>query len=524
MFDIISVQLSNFRSYVGPHEFVFPTVPGLYSITGYNKTNPRLGANDVGKTTLLEAIFWCFYGRTSRGLRAGEIISWGERTASVVVVCRVADCEYVIGRTQSPNSLVLNNTIVSQADLEKHLRLGPEQFCYSVMLPQFGSAFFDLGPSEKLNLFSQIMGLDYWLEKSKEADTLAKEMTNEIQLLDRTKVRYEGSLETLKNNIEACAAEAHQFANTQKAKIKQLKQGLKDAQAEMTRQKELLVQNQQELTQIDKRLSLAATICPTCRQPMNTERLKTLKQNQRDYQADMNRCERAFSMAQAKAESYEQQIAEEVDRENPYQEMAKTKALEIGSLERKIADTAAEIASLTADHAAVFFWVAGFKRVRLYVVETVLRQLEIEVNNNLVALGLPDWSITFDIERETKAGGVTKGFTVLIRPPNRADPVRWEAFGGGATQRLRLAGNLGIANLIMERAGLHNQIEFYDEPSHHMADSGIADLLVCLQERASETERKIWIVDHHSLEYGDFAGVLKVVKTEKGSQLQWKKG
>ena len=70
-----------------------------------------------------------------------------------------------------------------------------------------------------------------------------------------------------------------------------------------------------------------------------------------------------------------------------------------------------------------------------------------------------DWRIEFDVERETKAGGISKGFVVFVHPSDKADPVRFEAYSGGETQRLRMAGDLGLANLIMERAGLTNTLE-----------------------------------------------------------------
>ena len=50
MFDLFELALWNFRSYRGKHTFKFPTVPGLYSFTGKNLDNERLGANGAGKS------------------------------------------------------------------------------------------------------------------------------------------------------------------------------------------------------------------------------------------------------------------------------------------------------------------------------------------------------------------------------------------------------------------------------------------------------------------------------------------
>ena len=79
------IELNNFKSYRGIHKVQFPERAGLYSITGKNLLNPRLGANAVGKSTLLDAIFWALYGKTPRGLRANEVITRGQQTATVTL-------------------------------------------------------------------------------------------------------------------------------------------------------------------------------------------------------------------------------------------------------------------------------------------------------------------------------------------------------------------------------------------------------------------------------------------------------
>jgi energy-coupling factor transporter ATP-binding protein EcfA2 len=144
--------------------------------------------------------------------------------------------------------------------------------------------------------------------------------------------------------------------------------------------------------------------------------------------------------------------------------------------------------------------------------------LEIEINNNLVALGLVNWTITFDIERENKSGSITKGFSVLINDPT-GQTVKYESLSGGEGQRVRLAGCFGLANLITERAGLSNRIEFYDELSQHMSDEGIEDMLNTLRDRAINSEKQIYVIDHRSIDYGDFTETIQIIKDENGSRL-----
>src|ERR1700693_674936 len=139
MLKLHRLKLNNFRSYRGTHTFQFPTANGLYFLTGKNKTS--LGSNGAGKSTFLDAITWVLYGRTTRGLKANEIITWGENNCQAELDLTVAKARLTVKRTQKPNGLYLDNKPVDQADLEKHLRLNLESFLCTVIKPQFGESF-----------------------------------------------------------------------------------------------------------------------------------------------------------------------------------------------------------------------------------------------------------------------------------------------------------------------------------------------------------------------------------------------
>jgi DNA repair exonuclease SbcCD ATPase subunit len=205
---------------------------------------------------------------------------------------------------------------------------------------------------------------------------------------------------------------------------------------------------------------------------------------------------------------------------NPFTEMRKTKKTKTAELRKKVAEAKADMQALEADFHATKYWVKGFKRVRLFIIEQAFKTLEIEVNNSLAQLGMLNWQITFDIERENKTGGITKGFVVFVKGPANAEPVRWENWSGGETQRLQLAGDLGLANLIMQQNGLTSTIEFYDEPSTHLSPEGMIDLANMLHDRAVNEGKRVWIVDHASItNFGEFEGIITARKDENGSTI-----
>ena len=129
MFDVEKVDIEDFKSFAGKHSFKFPTEPGLYGITGKNLDKPRLGPNGVGKSTLLDAIFWAFYGHTTRGLKAGDVINWAAKSCAVTVHALIGNADVTVARSQSPNGLRLNNQPVNQETLQKPCALALKLSC-----------------------------------------------------------------------------------------------------------------------------------------------------------------------------------------------------------------------------------------------------------------------------------------------------------------------------------------------------------------------------------------------------------
>jgi DNA repair exonuclease SbcCD ATPase subunit len=610
VFDILSLSFENFRSYAGKHQFELPAEPGLYFLTGLNQAEPKLGSNGAGKSTLLDAIYWCLFGRTLRGLKAGDVVTWGKKGCAVNVTMVVGDETATIARTQNPNSLGLNGKPVDQDELQKYLRLTPDSFAYTVIMPQFGQSFFELTPTNKLALFSQIMGLDYWLDRSQEAASKAETIKTTIGTLT---VKIQSSrhwVEEAADEIDSLLEKQTTFDKVQKVTIADLDHRLDEVELRLlgTKDKRKLAsegaaiigrERQKKLESIRsieaahakhvkaadtikterveiqvkldldrtklKRLSKLGAECPTCLQQVDKKHLEAersaleksigrqsaaLVATTQRYDESSRFASRVYRNLTEAKEVFSQIVTEdsqaksnlvglngqvtalegqvtalkgqllvEQKRPNPYQGLASEKQRALSALKAKLKQFEATLQEASANYEAVSYWVAGFKRLRLFLIEDTLRALELEVNNNLSSLGLVDWQVAFDVERENKSGGLTKGFVVFIQNSSHPEPVRWESWSGGEAQRLQLAGDLGLANLIMTQAGLTNTIEFYDEPSKHLSQEGLLDLAEALHQRALDDGKRIFLIDHRTIEFGDFADVIQVTKTGAGSSL-----
>ena len=163
------------------------------------------------------------------------------------------------------------------------------------------------------------------------------------------------------------------------------------------------------------------------------------------------------------------------------------------------------------------WWVKGFKRVRLGIINGAINRLTLDINNSLASLGLPSWTVQCSAEKETKSGTISKEFNIMVNSPSGQFP--WEAWSGGETQRLRLAGAMGLANTILDFKGIKSNVEFYDEPTNFLDEEGSVMLLTALQNRAIIENKQIYIIDHRSLEFGGFSGRINVIKTQGASSL-----
>jgi DNA repair exonuclease SbcCD ATPase subunit len=213
----------------------------------------------------------------------------------------------------------------------------------------------------------------------------------------------------------------------------------------------------------------------------------------------------------------EQEIERLADQDNPFAaEAARVKA-EHQRLTDILVIQRQEESMAVSRLAQLDFWRQGFKKVRLFCLDSVLRELDIETSNALMALGLIGWRIKFKTATETKSGTMRLGVQVDISPPNAQR--RFEHLSGGESQRARLAVSLGLASLIQRWAGVRFNLEVFDEPTAWLSEQGVEDLLESLAARAADNTRAIWVCDHRALIYAGFSEIMNIVKDREGSRI-----
>lgn len=611
---LTAVRIRNFRSFRDEQEFIFPEGPGLYFLRGLNLAQPRLGGNAVGKTTLWEAICWAVYGKTSRGLKAGDICNWGAGKSTCVELDWVNDdgTDGRLIRTWGPISWTLDGedlTKDASSPLAAKLRLSFAPFLHSILMAQNQPMFLDLKADAKAAVFSEVMGLDDWLGYSTRAGDFAREADMECR-------HWERGIASLQGELQACAKSddfddrAAAWESDRKkrladitnrysdliARLEPAKAKVIDAELAETRKRELYAEKLNQLEEYDasrsrfraatddakERMSRARSDlerraayklrlelnepCGECGHSYTSAELEArlrdartqwsiameesqtayakLKKAEREesimersiddsrarmkqamdshHEAtlDLKDARRALLDLEKRLDAMEDEVEQIEEERNPYKDLSRDAASRRRALESELAAAERRRQDYYERWMRYSFWVRGFKEVRLQRISEALTQLEVEVNNCAVELGLVGWELLFAVDKESKSGSMQRGFTTHIISPDNKKPVPWEAWCGGESQRLRLAGNAGLSNLIRATTGTPLDLEVWDEPTNGMSPEGIDDLLEYLAARAKREARQIWVVDHRALGSGVFDGTYRVIKDKNGSRFE----
>jgi len=558
-----SLYLRNFRSFRGEQTFDFPSRPGLYFMYGDNQAEPRLEGNGAGKSTVWEALAWLFFEKTSKGLKAGTICNWdvtkGTEVELTYEVEQPAWMQYTVRRTWGPNSWTMNDGMGGFWDLAKdetnllreHVRLDFAPFLSSILMAQGKEMFLDLKAEPKAALFAEVMQLDRWLEYSDRALAAARGADRSIAGINEALAADRGRLDALRASLlRDDTAEWEEERMMRLFSIEKEYEGLlgrqrhlvqraldleaKAARAREAHKEEIISTAAAEALRDIAKAAEARRgnkRCPTCNGPISDHldgaiavtraaevRLKDSLLDVADAQAELSSCNRDIASIDKTLDMLEGRSEEAEKESNPHQDRKAHTERQVGLLEVSIEGLSDDAESHAADQSLATSWARWFKDIRLGLISEALEQLELEVNSCVTRLGLCDWQLLFDVDKETAKGTLTRGFTVSVVGPKNPKPVPWEAWSGGESQRLRLAANMGLANLIRSRTGTSLNLEVWDEPTQWMSAQGVQDLLQALEQRAREEQRQIWVVDHRTLGYAGFTGAVRVVKTGDGSR------
>jgi DNA repair exonuclease SbcCD ATPase subunit len=304
-----------------------------------------------------------------------------------------------------------------------------------------------------------------------------------------------------------------------------------------------------------------AKTCPTCGQPVKPINLKEHREHLREASADAAEAIKTKRPLLAKAKRLGEAIYQGLEQHQESVKVFRQKAddaedvvlrlrPDVESLQRQIGDACkikeeinphldgirqlgerrktltddlaeikADIGATQAKAARTRFWVKAFKDIKLQLIEEVLQELELVANSMIEEIGLVDWEIRCEIEKESKSGTVQRLINVQIKSPESEGYVKWESWSGGERQRLKLVGSLALSDVLLGQVGIETNLEVLDEPAVYWASEGVQELCAFLATRAREREKTIFYIEHQAVESSSFSEVLTVVKDGQGAYI-----
>jgi DNA repair exonuclease SbcCD ATPase subunit len=310
-----SIHIVRFRSFLKEATLHFDDCgSGLYFLRGKNEASEALGSNGAGKSTIVDSLFWCLYGKTVQGLKNPDVIPWsGKGKTEVEVTIQVDDITHKIKRTIGPNLLTIDDKEAGQDYVNELIGIPFEILPYTIILGQRKPLFFDLTASEKLKLFGEVLQLERWDKRSDHASETVKSLESEIASTQNELDSCLNQLATADSDFKALkqqsseweAKRAERLANADKELLTLRKQiesvanerdtadlKLERAETELKALNPLLgklcqeertlshlvvnllkdeKQAEEKMIALEKQLtSFESKICPTCSQPLQT--------------------------------------------------------------------------------------------------------------------------------------------------------------------------------------------------------------------------------------------------------------
>ena len=253
--------------------------------------------------------------------------------------------------------------------------------------------------------------------------------------------------------------------------------------------------------------------------PANEARLSELESAAERAVGELRLLEREHAVAQAHAAMAEEACHRVENEVNPHRQVAANARTRLREIEKGLGEKRTLAEKLAASVERAQFWTRGFRDIRLGAIDDVLEDLRETVAAVLEALGVGDWGVEFMTERETRAGTTQRALSVAIRAPGAPEGVRWETYSGGERQRLRLAGALALAEVLLAHAGASLDFRVLDEPTRGLSREGVRDLTEALATYAEEAGLRLFYADHQSEEGLSFTSTTTVINDVDGARI-----
>lgn len=232
---ILKLEATGFKCFKETITLNFPDHCGLCLVSGENQVDPALGSNGAGKSTLWDAMAWCLYGKTARGLAAGTVESWGLNGTSceVSLALEIAGEVRVVSRGRNPIHLTLDGEPCAPGRIDDLIGLSFERFLQVVLMGQFGKFFPDMKPADRLSLLSEVLDLEEWTRLSKVAADAVKGHEVELRGHGDAAAGLRGRREAVQEAASRAREDSEGYEATRKERLSKAREELHKAEGKV---------------------------------------------------------------------------------------------------------------------------------------------------------------------------------------------------------------------------------------------------------------------------------------------------
>lgn len=205
-------------------------------------------SNGAGKTSLFEALFWCLFGRTTKGLSADEVIQWGADSCTVeLTLWDIANEQEInVRRTRKRGGSGSIQISAGEAewsggsaeltkDLIKYLGITPDLFQALAYFSQSKLVLFSQATdSERKAMLADLCGLDVFQKASTAAGIRGRTLESTLTV-DRARLKeWEDSVPTVQTQLTDLQAKSGEFFKSIEVEVLNLRQQIVDLHTQRT--------------------------------------------------------------------------------------------------------------------------------------------------------------------------------------------------------------------------------------------------------------------------------------------------
>ena len=200
-------------------------------------------SNGAGKTTIVESIIWCIFGRTIFKSRPGDnIVNWNTKSNCYVTIETTDGYTITRRRKMSGNDLIIHTpdgedissgkNIDAQERLQKTFGLDYNIFTSSVFFGQFGVSFLELSDSKRRATLEKILHINHLGVYAKVAEEKKGSAEKEFDKATTKLEQIETELHRIEAEIESNRDKESDFERRREQKIRIIKAEMEEVDQE----------------------------------------------------------------------------------------------------------------------------------------------------------------------------------------------------------------------------------------------------------------------------------------------------